>query len=51
MISAAKEHTQGTCTHTLAVPAVTNGDQIVYDDEDDVKEQACWSPWLTSFVE
>jgi len=41
-----------THTHTLTHvvdPAVTNVDQIVYDD--DVKDQACWSPWLTSFVE
>lgn len=40
-------------THThihTAVPAVTNGEQILYDD-DDVKDQACWSPWMTSFVE
>lgn len=41
-----------TRAHTHTVAAVTNGDQIVYDvDDDDVKDQACWSPWLTSFVE
>lgn len=50
-LSRTKKHTQKHA-HTLsAVPAVTNGDQIVYDDDDDVKDQACWSPWLTSFVE
>lgn len=52
MMSDAQRHTQKHA-HMLShteVPAVSNGDQIVYDD-DDVKDQACWSPWLTSFVE
>lgn len=47
-------HTHGqTHKHTQAhtQSQLTNGDQIVYDDGGDVKDQACWSPWLTSFVE
>lgn len=50
MITDVQRQTQKHPQRLCAVPAVTNGDQILYDGDDDVKDQACWSPWMTSLL-